>query len=132
MAKCSLKRGFFILRNCSSRADSTCSKCNRPVCPDHYKLQEGGSVVCLDCFGKQENSVKSKSYGKGKQVALLKEREDVYGYRHVYYGRGLYHPIYIGDYYDDYYDDYDIRAFDERAEYAEAEDGQSDAQLYDS
>lgn len=135
MAKCCIKRGFFVLRDCTTRADTTCSVCNRPVCPDHYKLQDGGAFICLDCFGKRKKELNQKhiSTSQNKQTyKSIDDESDVYAYRHEYYGYAYYHPIYFGHDMDSYYDEYDIRSFDNRNEYDTLENEESETDILDS
>ncbi len=105
MNKCQLKKGFFVLRDCTNRADNPCSVCGRIVCPDHYQLVNG-QIVCHDCHSGKKN----KKTKKTPESAVWKDNEAApYLYRSYYYNS--YHPIYTGGYYDNYYDNYDYQVF---------------------
>ena len=107
MKHCLIRRGFFVLRDCGVAAASTCSACHRPVCEEHMK----STGTCVECHGK---SVEVDDYHTDAWV---------HRYRHGYYRRSRYAPIYTGRHYGDgFYSDYDMRSFDKRPDDADAYD----------
>lgn len=96
MARCQVKRGFFVLRDCGNGAVAVCSLCNRAVCSEH--ITPGiAQITCVDCHARQQQT---------------DDPDDIYTYRHRYYTETHYAPIYSGGTYETYYDDYDVRSFD--------------------
>ena len=97
---CMCKRGFFVLRDCGNPAERPCQNCARPTCREH--LSPSDTVTCLECAERREQAM----------VDDVNDPRWVYGYRHRYYSRHHYSPIYWGSSYDSYYDNYDLRSFD--------------------
>ncbi len=112
MQGCQVKRGFFVLRDCGKVATATCNVCGRQMCDEHRVLG-ASSAICVDC-----NARKGRRTGGNAG-----DMDDVYRYRHSYYQKSDYHPIYGGSNYDTYYDQYDVRSFEPVEDEAEEEQG---------
>lgn len=111
MDKCSMKTGFFFLRDCDFPAHEQCRICGQYFCNKHLRIQPGTNApVCLDCLGKEMQQNK-------KQNRYDDDYYDVtwcYGYRHNYYRTTHYSPWYMGhaDNPGQVLDDQDVRSFD--------------------
>jgi len=101
MARCRVKRGFFVLSDCGRPADLSCSKCQRAACDEHL-TQRDGQPLCHDCRAREEQSDHYHDNWPHR-------------YRHGYYSGHGYHALYYGSHRDSYYDDYEVRAFDKSA-----------------
>lgn len=128
MARCQIKKGFLILRDCGAETRSICSICGRPMCERHATGRGSNVQICLDCYGRMADNSKldpNKSSGARWRHA----------YRHDFYASGRYAPILQARFYDEYYSDYDVRAFDVMAtdrSPGEGWDDDADADLFDS
>ncbi len=85
MAKCRYKVGLLNLRDCGSEAETQCATCNRPVCGEHLRHAQDGTVQCLECFS--EGLPEGSAADRG--VDRLRYRRSIYGHSH-------YHPYYMG------------------------------------
>lgn len=108
MARCAVKRGFFVLRDCAELAPAVCTACSRPMCPAHTSL--AGSV-CVECSARQEELSEDDMRRRLDDVDWWADARAPYYYRHRYYSREHYRPVNLGTL-DDYYDDYDVRSFE--------------------
>jgi hypothetical protein len=97
-SSCQVKRGFFVLRDCGKTIQFYCSECGRGICEEH-RAKGPSSTICVDCEARQPRFATDPD-------------EDIYTYRHQYYQRSDYQPLYGGRNYDSYYDDYDVRSFE--------------------
>ena len=100
MAKCRIKRGFFLLRDCGLAATRTCEACGRRACDEHSAVARGFDL-CTDCHARQlqeEPEVDAPGWSE-----RLRDR---------YYRSTGYAPFYVAHHPDAYYDAYDVRAFD--------------------
>lgn len=100
MAKCRIKRGFFLLRDCGLDATRQCRTCERRACNEHG-VATGAAWTCTDCHARQ-----LESEPEARDLAWASRLRD------QYYSSTGYSPIYIAHQYDSYYDGYDVRAFD--------------------
>lgn len=117
MVKCKVRKGLFVLSDCKRAAAQQCTRCSRPVCERHaVPADTSHDLLCADCYAR---------LGGG-------DDDSVYAYRHSYYQRSHFHPIYTGVYYDSYYDEYDMRSFDQDMVNEGEFDEDRDASFFDS
>lgn len=99
MARCTIRKGFFLLKDCDNPARYSCNTCGRPVCEEHSREFQGHRV-CTDCLADTNNPYRTGERVKDEVVRLRRE-----------YGTGsgrYYSPFYSGRYRDRFYNDYDI------------------------
>jgi hypothetical protein len=130
MGKCSVKQGFFVLRDCDSPALNACAFCSRPVC-NHHGFLRGQTFVCLDCNARQQQLTEAEQFDQMNEDGGASQ-SGLYIYRHGYYTSHNYSPFYGGLYYDRYYDTYDTRAFERRETEGFNDDDQMSAGFMDS
>ncbi len=100
-----------MLRDCGKPIHFYCSECGRGVCEEH-QAKGPSNTMCVDCEARKRN--------------LPPDPDDIYAYRHQYYKRSDYEPLYGGYNYDSYYDDYDVRSFEpeyDEDDYEEVDSG---------
>jgi hypothetical protein len=121
MATCAVRRGFFVLRDCGEPAGNVCSECARPICPEHTVMAD--TVLCVECSGRHREQTEDEDWYNGSGA---------YAYRHQYYSRHHYGPVYTGTHHDGYYDNYDVRSFDDQDTGTFGDEGDTGAGLLDS
>ena len=124
MDKCQIKVGFFVLRQCSNRAQSKCSRCLRPVCSKHRILER---EICTECAGELD-----ESDVKDVRPERFSNRGGFFSYRRHYYM--LHDDLHMRDN-EDLFDPEDAEAFDHPADASEFNDDvgfEDDADLFDS
>ena len=124
MSVCTVRRGFFVLRDCGAAATGMCATCARPVCQEHGVLV-GAALHCVECRARENAPVNDPAWH---------ERATPFVHRQRFYSGGHYSPIYTGHHHHWHssYDDYDVRSFDnDRVEYLGAGDD-DDAGFLDS
>lgn len=53
MARCEVKTGFMVLRDCENEATENCSVCGKHVCFKHKRFHpKTQQVCCIDCYAK--------------------------------------------------------------------------------
>ncbi|MDD3000758.1 MAG: hypothetical protein PHF29_03285 [Candidatus Riflebacteria bacterium] len=110
MAKCEVKTGFFILRDCENPTNYSCTICNKNICSRHMRGHpETGAPCCLDCLADL-----SKPAEKEKNSNYYYDAAWCFGYRRRFYHDSDYQPVYSGN--SDIrlhgFDENDIRSFD--------------------
>jgi hypothetical protein len=112
---CAVRTGFFVLRDCGKPAEASCASCGRPACGDHTREEPSRRLLCLDCWGRENDD--------------LRDDSGVYGYRRSFYAGIGYGPLYLGMGHDPFYDDFDVRSFDRHrgATVGYGDDGDYDA-----
>jgi hypothetical protein len=97
---CACKRGFFVLRDCGAAPTTTCASCARPVCDEH-RADGGRGATCVECAAR---AVEEEALGQLRggmrvapdqppSVAPAEAAEPLARYRHRYYRRHGYEPI---------------------------------------
>ncbi len=118
MARCKVRKGFFILRDCENSAKTSCSVCSRPMCEEHTK-ELNGQPICADCLAKERNND-------------TVDMTEIESYQSIYI-RNDYSPFYAGRYRDDFYDDYDELGFEqENSDIEYSDDADEDFDFMDS
>lgn len=109
MAKCLVKKGFFVLRDCGNKASQTCSSCERTFCRECSSPER--PQLCVECWARQQQAHLSHKEWDEAEAQQWHDSAWVYAYRNRFYHDDKYKPFYAGKYLDDYYDDYDLRSF---------------------
>ncbi len=124
MPTCTVRKGFFLLRECNQLTTHLCARCGRPACDEHTAQQDDG-LVCTECAAKTGSTESSTG------SALGGRRGWAHRYRTDYYSRSHYTPIYTGTAAGaatgaataDGFDEFDRRSFDQEvSEPLEADD----------
>jgi len=105
-AKCRIKRGFLVLRECGKRSVSRCNECMRQMCELHRSDMD--DRICVECSVKRKQATQGSDF----EDVSWHQRDAPFAYRRCYYEQHSYRPFYAAAYYDSYYDDYDVRGFD--------------------
>lgn len=138
MDNCSMKTGFFFLRDCDFPAREQCIVCGRHFCNKHLKIQRGSNApICLDCLGKEMQENKNKTSAGDKYDDDCYDSTWSYGYRHSYYRNSHYAPWYMGDNdnHAQIFDEHDVRSFDKSPDNdndGSNDDFDSEASTFDS
>ncbi|NJK80155.1 MAG: hypothetical protein HC893_14500 [Chloroflexaceae bacterium] len=110
--QCWIKRGFFVLHNCTNRPMLYCAACNRPSCAEH--ISQRRPDICVDCAARASEESSSNIgwyFSMDSSAEDPSQRMDLEAKaRHAYYQQEGYAPILIGRE-DTYYDTYDVRSF---------------------
>lgn len=108
MARCQVKTGFMILRECGDFADDKCGICGNYVCLKHKRSHpQTKRVCCIDCYAKaiEEEQTRDKS---NKGIVAQYTDDYWYGYRnHFYQDRDL---GFLDNY--NFFSDGEFRAFE--------------------
>ena len=97
--RCNEKSGFLFDHACKQSPVTNCTRCDRPVCNDHFREDDSRQNVCITCakkelkgLGKQQN-VGKRRYGRHSRW----HDHDPYFYGgYYYYGWGYYGDGYWG------------------------------------
>ncbi len=74
---CQLKRGFFVMRDCTNPSVKQCGNCRRFVC-EHHSANEPYSNICVECAVSHSSNYSDDYW--------------IYSYRNQYYQTG-YEPF---------------------------------------
>lgn len=96
MARCKIRQGFFLLKDCSHPARHSCNVCGRAVCEEHSRESEGHRV-CTDCLSDKKSTYDVHRRPSDSSLRLRRE----------YHSSRYYSPYYSGSYRNRYYNDYD-------------------------
>lgn len=110
MAKCYVKRGFFVLRDCANKAREQCKECERGFCSEC--TAPTSQTVCVECWASQQLSHIRATDWTHQELEKWHTDTWVYAYRNSFLKGTDYKPFYSGKYFDDYYDYDDFRCFE--------------------
>lgn len=120
--QCAMKRGFFVLRQCTKPAVRKCAITGKPICEDHSVHWEG-KIISTEAYAaemkkqgkKGERDLSAWRKGKRRNYTLWH-----YYMREDFYSRQSYEPLM--DYEE--FDDFDEVGFEtEAGEYWDEEEG---------
>lgn len=140
MARCGVKKGFFILRDCNEITNTICPVCRRPSCEEHTRRlgEPPGVPHCVECFAKAGASGNPDVAARPAAPVAPTELDYMddswsYRYRDTYYRGSGYRPIYYGRHPGWTYDDNEYRAFDrDVSDDLETDDEDTGGSLMDS
>lgn len=122
---CAMKRGFFVLRQCSSPAVRKCDITQKPICEDHSVRWEG-KIVSTEAYAEAMKKQGKKPPMAGRDISAWRKDEDRnytlwhYYMREDFYSRQSYEPLM--DY--EAFDDFDEVGFEtEAGEYWDEDEG---------
>ncbi|WP_020531707.1 hypothetical protein [Flexithrix dorotheae] len=121
MARCEVKKGMFILKECSNFANQTCSKCSKSICSKH-STQIEDEVFCVEC-----GTAKKKQQLRSLPARQRRNRNSVHDeeYERWMTDRNTHYGLWYYGIRDDFYHDSQYSPFDEQ-DYSgfDAESGQ--------
>lgn len=50
MARCSKKKGIWVVKQCENAAFTNCNICYKPFCTEHLSVDSQKKFVCVDCL----------------------------------------------------------------------------------
>lgn len=119
MARCQIKKGLFVVRECGGFAAHTCKECGKYTCSQHGTKEDDG-IICGECYAKRDRE-------RRKEEGVHRYYDDYYfdnnlfytylwydSYRYSFYNEYNYSPFDSSDY--DSFDDSVMEEFDDNTD----------------